>query len=231
MSIFSTSHTFICSWTSTVEVVSCQKKLDVGGLSCPPTQGKAEQSSLSFQDQQLICFWLQKISLSSVHCNDTIRGVRCRDETCERVCDRQEINQINTSHLTASWSELLVRLIHKNGQNWPIVWWFDRFGGSTQYLSVNGCFSWLPHLVEVVLRLDGGGNSPSFALFPLWEPDHLSLASQQTLFSFMILTLGMMIQRKVHWNRLMIKVLMILPLLRSHRVELVRKHVPKREPV
>ena len=46
----------------------------------------------------------------------------------------------------------------------------------------------------------GGSNSPSFALFPLWENDHLCLASQRTLFWIhdnwtVILTLGMMIQR------------------------------------
>ena len=75
---------------------------------------------------------------------------------CEKIRDMQEINQINTCQPTASWSELLVRLIHKNGQNWPFVCWFDRFGGSAQYLSVNGCFSWLPHLAEVVLKAQRG---------------------------------------------------------------------------
>ena len=96
-----------------------------------------------------------------------------------KACDTQEINQINTCYPTTSWSETPVRPIDKNGPILPIVCWSDISGGSTQYQSVNGCFSWLPHWTG--RRLGGfsgtsaGSNSLSLALIHTWESDDLCL--------------------------------------------------------
>ena len=96
-----------------------------------------------------------------------------------KTCDTQQINQINTCYPTTSWSETPVRPIDKNGPILPIVCWSDISGGSTQYQSVNGCFSWLPHWTGRRLGCfsgtSAGSNSLSLALIHTWESDDLCL--------------------------------------------------------
>ena len=101
------------------------------------TQEKVEQSSLPFRDHfshHLSISSLQKFQ--SMHCN--VWDVRCENPWHAR-------NQ-SDKHMLVHRTMVRIDLCQKNGQNWPIVCRFDGFGGSARYPSVNGCFSWLPHL-------------------------------------------------------------------------------------
>ena len=128
------------------------------------------------------------------------------DEMKAKACDTQEINQINTCYPTTSWSETPVRPIDKNGPILPIVCWSDISGGSTQYQSVNGCFSWLPHWTG--RRLGGfsgtsaGSNSLSLALIHTWESDDLCLL----LLATHTMTFFHFTKRAYFWGVLQIRV-------------------------
>ena len=155
-----------------------------------------------------------------------------------KVCDTQEINQINTCYPTTSWSETPVRPIDKNGPILPIVCWSDISGGSTQYQSVNGCFSWLPHWTGRRLGCfsgtSAGSNSLSLALIHTWESDDLCLlllaTHTMTFFHFTkSLLFGTMF--KFWWLvGIYIFALWFLPSVQPYSLLLVRNRVPKPEP-
>ena len=110
-------------------------------------------------------------------------GVRWWYETCEKICDMQEINQINS--LPAH--RIMVRTAGQTDSqkrtrlaDCLLIWQIGRKCS----ISIS---EWLFFLAATFgpgcsQGSTGGSNSPSFALFPLWENDHLCLASQRTLF-------------------------------------------------